>query len=96
MYFTKGIQGFAVFVSCLMLCGTLYAATTFQVTPTSLTFGDVNVGESKTQIFKVTNLQSTSLDVTISHVTGFITITPAGQSPSTCGGCQISITLSPK
>ena len=79
MDFTKLVRGFALFVAGLMLCGTLHAAAPFQVTPSALSFGEVNLGDSKTLSFKVINLQAAPLQVTISHPTGFIAINPIGQ-----------------
>jgi hypothetical protein len=89
MDFTKLIRSFITFVSCLLLCGTLRAAT-FEVQPTTLSFGELRLGESKTLSFTVTNLQETSLAVSIQAPTAFIAI--AGSTSTVAQ----QLTLGPK
>lgn len=85
MTFGRLIPGFALFVSCHMFFGTLHSATQFAVSPSSLSFGDIQLGETKQLIFRLGNLQTTPLVVNISFSTSNFSVSPAGQ-----------VTLNPK
>jgi hypothetical protein len=96
MNFTKLLRSFAFLgFSWLILCGTLCAATLFQVSTTSLAFGELNIGQSNSQNFKVVNLQPTPLEISMVSTTAFFAINAIGQTPVACGGCPMGFTLAP-
>lgn len=80
MTFARVIRGSALSLSWLVLCGALRAADAqFAVAPSSLAFGDVQLGEVKKLKFVVRNLLTTSLVVNITHSPNFFSASPAGQ-----------------
>jgi hypothetical protein len=73
-------RGLALSLSGLVLCGALRAADPqFAVAPSSLSFGDVQLGEVKTLRFVVRNLLTTPLVVNITQPPNFFSASPAGQ-----------------
>src|SRR6266571_3677666 len=65
-----------LFLSLLCFCIPLHATPSFQVSPDTLSFGELQLGQSKTLSFTITNLQNTALPLTISQVVSFYAINP--------------------
>jgi hypothetical protein len=87
MNFRKWIQYFVFIGLVLILQATAYSAPPFQVEPTTLSFGELTLGGSKTLSFKVKNLQATQLAITMRQVTAFFSINPGGL----CQPCTLNL-----